>query len=68
MSRSPTPALVSTGSPQPKYSLIFTSLGHEAAALLFAGGDQGGSNGKGLTFANPITAVFDQLKVALALK
>lgn len=49
-------------------SLIFTSLGHEAAALLFAGGDQGGSNGKGLTFANPIAAVFDQLKVALATK
>jgi hypothetical protein len=49
-------------------SLIFTSLGREAAGLLFAGGDQGGSNGKGLTFANPIAAVFDQLKVALALK
>jgi hypothetical protein len=49
-------------------SLVFTSLGHEAAALLFAGGDQGGSNGKGLTFANPITAVFAQLKVALALE
>ncbi|HEU0105768.1 MAG TPA: hypothetical protein VFT38_06320 [Vicinamibacteria bacterium] len=49
-------------------SLIFTSLGHEAAALLFAGGDQGGSNGKGLTFANPIAAVFDQLKANLATK
>jgi hypothetical protein len=49
-------------------SLIFTSLGHEAVALLFAGGDQGGSNGKGLTFANPITAVFELLKVALATK
>lgn len=49
-------------------SLIFTSPGREAAALLFAGGDQGGSNGKGLTFANPIAAVFDQLKVALAVK
>jgi len=49
-------------------SLIFTSLGREAAALLFAGGDQGGSNGKGLTFANPIAAVFDRLKVELAVK
>jgi len=49
-------------------SLIFTSLGREAAALLFAGGDQGGSNGKGLTFANPISAVFDQLKVTLAVE
>jgi hypothetical protein len=49
-------------------SLIFTSRGLEAAALLFAGGDQGGSNGKGLTFANPIAAVFDQLKVDLATK
>jgi hypothetical protein len=49
-------------------SLIFTSLGREAAALLFAGSDQGGSNGKGLTFANPIAAVFRQLKVELAVR
>ncbi len=31
--------------------------------LLFAGGDEGGSNGKGLTFANPIGAVLDALEV-----
>ena len=37
-----------------------------AAALLFAGGDHGGSNGKGLTYANPIDAVFKALKVKLA--
>jgi len=37
-----------------------------AAALLFAGGDHGGSNGKGLTYANPIAAVFKALKVKLA--
>lgn len=37
-----------------------------AAALLFAGGDHGGSNGKGLTYANPITAVLKALKVKLA--
>jgi hypothetical protein len=38
----------------------------KAAALLFAGGDHGGSNGKGLTYANPIAAVFKALKVKLA--
>lgn len=36
-----------------------------AVALLFAGGDQGGANGKGLTFANPLTAVFGALKIDL---
>jgi hypothetical protein len=36
-----------------------------AVALLFAGSDQGGSDGKGLTFANPIHAVLDALKVDL---
>ena len=33
--------------------------------LLFAGGDHGGSNGQGLTYANPIRAVLDALKVDL---
>jgi hypothetical protein len=37
-----------------------------AGALLFAGGDHGGSNGKGLTYANPIGAVLQALKVELA--
>jgi hypothetical protein len=37
-----------------------------AAALLFAGGDHGGSNGKGLTYANPIAAVLRALRVKLA--
>jgi hypothetical protein len=36
-----------------------------AVALLFAGGDQGGSNGKGLTYANPLAAVFGALKIGL---
>jgi hypothetical protein len=36
-------------------------------ALLFAGGDQGGANGQGLTYANPLRAVLDALKVDLAL-
>ncbi len=38
----------------------------KAVALLFAGGDQGGTNGKGLTYANPIQTVLDTLKVDLA--
>jgi hypothetical protein len=47
-------------------SLIFDKqLG--AVALLFAGGDEGGSNGKGLTYANPIRAVLDALKVDLVV-
>ena len=37
----------------------------KAVALLFAGGDLGGSNGKGLTYANPIAAVLQALKVEL---
>lgn len=36
-------------------------------ALLFAGSDQGGANGQGLTYANPIHAVLDTLKLELAL-
>jgi hypothetical protein len=35
-------------------------------ALLFAGSDQGGSNGLGLTYANPIHTVLKALKVTLA--
>jgi hypothetical protein len=34
-------------------------------ALLFAGSDQGGGNGHGLTYANPLRTVLDQLKVDL---
>jgi hypothetical protein len=37
----------------------------EAAALLFAGGDSGGSNGLGLTYANPIQLVLKSLKATL---
>lgn len=39
--------------------------GMKAVALLFAGGDSGGSNGRGLTFANPIGQVLDDLKATL---
>ena len=38
-----------------------------AVALLFAGSDQGGANGQGLTYANPIYTVLDRLKIELAL-
>ncbi len=37
----------------------------KAVALLFAGGDLGGSNCKGLTYANPINAVLRAMKVEL---
>jgi hypothetical protein len=40
---------------------------HRGVALLFAGGDQGGANGQGLTYANPLRTVLDMLKVELAL-
>lgn len=47
-------------------SLIFDKqLG--AVALLFAGGDEGGSNDMGLTYGNPIRAVLDALKVDLVV-
>jgi hypothetical protein len=45
-------------------SLIVDS-DRRAVGLLFAGGDHGGTNGKGLTFANPLRAVLDALKVDL---
>jgi hypothetical protein len=40
--------------------------GRRAVALLFAGSDIGGTNGKGLTYANPIRAVLDALGVETA--
>ncbi len=36
-------------------------------ALLFAGSDQGGANGQGLTYANPLHAVLDALQIELVL-
>ena len=41
--------------------------GGRAVALLFAGTPDGGSNDRGLTYANPIHAVLDGLKVDLVL-
>ena len=39
--------------------------GLEGIALLFAGGDQGGSNGLGLTYGNPLNTVLKKLRVTL---
>jgi hypothetical protein len=36
-----------------------------ALALLFAGGETGGTNGQGLTYANPIAAVLQALSITL---
>jgi hypothetical protein len=44
---------------------LIVDAGHRAVALLFAGGDLGGSNGLGLTYANSIRAVLEALKVDL---
>ncbi len=48
-------------------SLIVNS-STEAVALLFAGSDTGGTNGLGLTFANPFADVLTNLKVNLVTK
>ncbi len=44
---------------------LIVSADNLAVALLFAGGDQGGSNDQGLTYANPLRTVLDALKVDL---
>jgi hypothetical protein len=44
---------------------LIVSADFKAVALLFAGGDSGGSNGLGLTYANPIDQVFSNLKATL---
>jgi len=38
---------------------------NQAVALLFAGAETGGSNGQGLTYANPIAAVLQALSITL---
>ncbi|MEY2926937.1 MAG: hypothetical protein RL367_1414, partial [Pseudomonadota bacterium] len=40
---------------------------NRGCALLFAGGDTGGTNGKGLTFANDLHLVLQQLQLTLAV-
>ncbi len=39
--------------------------GMEAVALLFAGSDEGGSSGRGLTYGNPIEAVLSRMRLRL---
>lgn len=48
-------------------SLIYRPDTREAVGLLFAGGDQGGSNGLGLTYLNPIGVVLEALGGTLVL-
>lgn len=46
-------------------SLVYRLDTREAVGLLFAGSDQGGSNGLGLTYLNPASAVFEALGAQL---
>ena len=46
-------------------SVIFDSVSRNPVALLFAGSEVGGSNGRGLTFATPIEVALDALHVSL---
>ncbi len=48
-------------------SLIYTAKDRLARALLFAGSEQGGRSGHGLTYANPFRDVLDSLGVELLL-
>ena len=48
-------------------SLVFTSGAHRALGLVFAGSDQGGTNGQGLTYCNPMTTVLRRLRASLVL-
>jgi hypothetical protein len=41
--------------------------GHQAIGLLFAGSDNGGTDGHGLAYANPLRAVLNALRVDLCL-
>ncbi len=45
-------------------SLIVDESTGDAVGLLFAGSDQGGPQGAGVTYANPLAVVFEQLAVA----
>ncbi|HEX3150718.1 MAG TPA: hypothetical protein VHR66_21750 [Gemmataceae bacterium] len=49
-------------------SLIVDAGTRQAIALLFAGSELGGSNDRGLTYANPIHTVLAQMKVELLLE
>lgn len=45
-------------------SLVVDPISRRGVGLLFAGSDQGGPDGVGVTYANPLAPVFDQLAVA----
>ena len=45
-------------------SLIVEESSADGVGLLFAGSDQGGPQGTGVTYANPLAAVFERLAVA----
>jgi hypothetical protein len=45
-------------------SMIVSDGAPEAVALLFAGSDQGGAEGYGVTFGNPMAVVFERLGIA----
>ena len=45
-------------------SLIVDLASQRGVGLLFAGSDQGGPGGTGVTYANPLSSVFEQLAVA----
>jgi len=44
---------------------LIVSAALRGVGLLFAGGDQGGSNGLGLTYANPLRTVLESLQIEL---
>ncbi|MDS1271509.1 hypothetical protein RIF23_14515 [Lipingzhangella sp. LS1_29] len=46
-------------------SLIWTSTGRSAMGLLFAGSEQGGPDGTGLTYANPLSQVLTAVEARL---
>jgi hypothetical protein len=48
-------------------ALVYTKAGREAVGLIFAGSGQGGSNGRGLSFANPVRRVLGQLDARLSV-
>lgn len=48
-------------------ALVYTKVGRRAVGMIFAGSGQGGSNGRGLSFANPIRRVLGLLDARLSV-
>ena len=57
----------SFSSPGDSGSLIIRERDHLAVGLLFAGSDHGGSAGQGLTYASPLRAILNAVKVDLVV-